>query len=457
MVQMLILLDSSLREPVDIRDGDDIRFGSISDALMRHPLMEKTANGETYLVWRGTGKYAAMRVLFSAEKAVPFGSTLDIIKPLVMIGALTNVDGTLRITKFGHEAALLLGAAGRDPDVVLRWRTADGLMASSEDGTEVNRWLVRYLRGVKRRMAPLSPYPLTEPDLPWKRPPVNLLVARGVTFVIADIDAGDAGRIVAEVESWASGKAISETHVGFIYNDASVEADRKPIAVWCGHVLAIVPERDPTRSEFNSSLDTSELDAAVNATVSFWADKIGITPSAIRFLHLPTDMPAQQIRTLSSKFENEADGQVYAVYGGVLIDNRDTVARWIAFDEKTLRPLLRKQWDRHPADRDCQVRLIATSSANRKGIIVGERIGVARFPHHRQWPSGFDRDAMISGVQVALDVDCPPRRPTMKLRLSEEVEAATNNQEQRFYAIGDDTAFEIVGDWPTGIVGAKQC
>lgn len=456
-IQMLILMDATLGEPVDIRDGDDIAFGSITDALMRRPTIETTEKGEAFLVWRGTGKYGAMRVLLSAEKAVPFGSTLDAIRPLVRIGALTHVDGTLRITKFGHEVASLLGAAGRDPDVVLRWRTPEGLMASSEDGPEVDRWLVRYLRGVKRRMAPLSPYPRTEPDLPWGRPPVNLLVARGVTFAIADLDPSDAGRIVSEVESWATEKVITETQVGLMYNDALVEADRTPIAVWCGHVLAVVPERDPTRSQFNSSLDTSQLDAAVNATVSFWADKLGIAPSAIRFLHLPTNMPAQQIRTLSSKFENEDDGHAYAVYRGVLIDSRETVARWIASDDKALRPLIRKPWDRHPADHDCQVRLVATSSANRKGIVVGERIGVARFPHYRHWPSLLDRDAMISGVQLALDVDCAPLKPTMKLPLSEEMEAATNNQEKRFYAVGNHTVFEIVTGGTTGIVGAKRC
>src|SRR5690606_34824828 len=62
-------------------------------------------------------------------------------------------DGALAITERGLALVETFGRDGDDPDVLLRWRDSEGVNGSQSSIKAMDRWLSRFFRATKRKVA----------------------------------------------------------------------------------------------------------------------------------------------------------------------------------------------------------------------------------------------------------------------------------------------------------------
>lgn len=131
-----------------------------------------TLDGNPRFVWRGSGKYRPM-VIEDGYELHQINSLYSDLRNLRLLSF--KVDGTLAITELGLKLTQFLGRSGNDPDVLLRWRTEDGTNGTRADIAAMDRWLNKFLRETKRKVADLKPFIFTEaggsggPPRSWNR------------------------------------------------------------------------------------------------------------------------------------------------------------------------------------------------------------------------------------------------------------------------------------------------
>ncbi|MCS4089941.1 hypothetical protein [Rhizobium sp. BK176] len=131
-----------------------------------------TADGNPRFVWRGSGKYRPLVI----EDGYELHQLNSLYYDLGNLRLLSfKVDGTVAITELGLKLTQFLGRSGNDPDVLLRWRTEDGTNGTQSDIPAMDRWLNKFLRETKRKVADLKPFAFTEaggsggPPRSWNR------------------------------------------------------------------------------------------------------------------------------------------------------------------------------------------------------------------------------------------------------------------------------------------------
>lgn len=471
MVQLLISLDTALGAEADIRDSEGMAFGRLDDAAEAQGHLFETVGDETSFVWRGTGKYPEVRTLVRKTETQPEGRVGSVLAPLVGIGAILQIDGVLRISRFGREAVRLLGAPACDPDVVLRWRTEDGMIASPSDRSSVDRWLVRYLRGVKRRVSGLKANALTEPGLPWVTPGPNVLVLRGIRFEMSGLGPAERRAVIRAVIVENEGKPLAETRVGVVYDEAALGDIPEPVAVWCGRPIAVLTPDDEGIERLNSSLDTSEVDPVIEDDARAWRTAIGAEHGALHFMRLPSERPPGAFVDLVSAFGTAETFDFCAVYQGYLVESPGHVAALMADEGPcSCRVLSRTQWSRHPADIDNPAVRVLLTPSKVGALLIGDRIGVAALDQVRG--STIRKTIRILGGEAGLigpgDGEELPRvgikldrgrgrenpllRPDADLGVRETLAGIAS----KTYVVDGNSIYEVIGDPASGSVGIRR-
>ena len=106
-------------------------------------------------IWKGSGRYTS----YESEHR---GNLIDHAGTKPLVSGFINLvladmimrdrEGNARLTPSGARFLDIIGDSAADPDVLLRWRTPDGLIGSPADIQAMDRWLYRNFRAVKRRV-----------------------------------------------------------------------------------------------------------------------------------------------------------------------------------------------------------------------------------------------------------------------------------------------------------------
>ena len=247
----------------------------------RSPLFEKTSEGDEFR-WKGTGLYREWKNLITphvSEKTTklegtPFNRSYfrDIVNWMSSLNfagfVCIDQDGEVCLTSRGRRYAAIIAPALEDPDVLLRWRTDDGLLCSIADVPAVDRWMNRAFRKLKRAVASLPASPVVEEgEQPWPRCRTNVLLVRGYRVDVTEEMLADSGFAdeVTRIEALQASKPFSEWREGVVRRPVGFGVTGQVEHLWFGHPLAVCadPHKDIARYELLA--DFKQLDSEIAA------------------------------------------------------------------------------------------------------------------------------------------------------------------------------------------------
>lgn len=196
--------------------------------------------GNPRFVWRGNGKYPPL--------VIDDGFTLDKLSGLYY--SLTSLklislktDRSISITPLGLKLVSYFGKSGDDRDALLRWRTDDGTNGTQSDIPSMDRWLNRFLRETKRKVADLRPFSYTErggeggPPKEWHR------YAFGGSIDFSPDNFADDER--ERLRKWLDETDVANenrpwwaSNFGVIRNQY-MEDGRNRVGIWFGHPIGV--------------------------------------------------------------------------------------------------------------------------------------------------------------------------------------------------------------------------
>lgn len=379
------------------------------DALSRLEFMRRSDDGSVHLEWAGSGKFAPWREKVAGlnDKGGTVGDQLTDLMSLYTSGLITIVDGEVAITPNGRAFVQILGNTVTDPDLLLRWRTAEGIVASERDIPAIDRWLSSHFRALKRKVASFPPSPLTEPGLRWKIPARNRLVVRGHRIDSADLTSPQIRELTKSINENNRALGLSDQRVGFVFSEDPFDQSERPTGFWFGRPLGIVPIERGHAFQYNCNVDLSLIDKDLYlADLPSWIrgrKEVASPPSFLsieteehegEFVKLPHRIPMKNGRAIvpvyfgKAVFPDLATWRSNGIIGGI------EAARFRSYDRA------------HPADladpiRCVERRTIEDSNEpwmtkDEQGYLVGMRIGFGVLK---------DRDDKELTCEALLEVD----------------------------------------------------
>lgn len=243
-------------------------------------VFEKAEEGDLFS-WKGSGRYPAWEELVSPsipEHEVHIKGTdykrsyvdtiLYLMSPLGYVDFIcADAEGRICLSGKGRAYLELLGPALSDPDVLLRWRTEDGLFCTMEDVPSVDRWLNRAFRKVKRAVAGLPASPVTEEtEEKWPEMKPHVLLVRGRKVAVTEemmLDPAFAAE-VERIEREQPAQVSGQQRFGVVRDDLGYGAGGSVKAIWAGFPLAVVGDRYKDIACYELFADWEETDASIS-------------------------------------------------------------------------------------------------------------------------------------------------------------------------------------------------
>ncbi len=237
----------------------------------------KVEGGRFIFEWRGSGRYASwIEDLGPAEDDVDmgrawgraWGGILHILSDLVMADLIGSDGDRVGLTTLGQRFLELIGDEAADPDVLLRWRTADGLFGVPEDIPAMDRWLNRTFRAIKRRVNGLSASPPTEAvEHSWPPAPRNVIYARGYSIPLSaeirkypEVDV-----LLQEFVQHEIANDLRRRERGVVRGHLGFGEPGPSEALWIGIPLGIYDNNQQTLAALDTLRDWGRFDERVRA------------------------------------------------------------------------------------------------------------------------------------------------------------------------------------------------
>jgi len=251
----------------------------------RLPLFRPIGDGHQF-IWPGTGRFPSWQE--TIQHVPEYNTQSDIINRdslstvLRWMETLTDAGlvgigdaGSICLSNKGRRFLELIGPALSDPDLLLRWRTAEGTLCSAVDVPSVDRWLNKAFRRVKRRVSGLDPSPVDEDTaLKWPVFRDNVLLVRGVRIEIPRISEFDArmARLVEDAVAVSETVDLKHCRLGVVRQSKGFGEDVGDIsAVWIGIPLAVTRDSWTTVADFETLADWRGIDEEV-ASLTMYAE-----------------------------------------------------------------------------------------------------------------------------------------------------------------------------------------
>lgn len=231
--------------------------------------------------WKGSGRYAPwIENLGPCENDMDraWNGVVHILSDLVMADLIGAEGGGVALTALGHRYLELIGDEADDPDVLLRWRTADGRFGAPEDIPAMDRWLNRTFRAIKRKVNGLSASPPTENvDHPWPPAPSNVVYARGYSIPLsADMRADPTIEdLLQEFIRHEAANDLRNRDRGVIRGDLGFGELGAVKGLWIGIPLGVYDTNKQTLALLDALRDWSAFDERIAAlTARFSGTKL---------------------------------------------------------------------------------------------------------------------------------------------------------------------------------------
>lgn len=304
--------------------------------------------------WAGTGKYPPISLEVGRwhDDSFLFGQKDSgtqyhyMTSSLAGSGFVVLKDGHLRASRKAVRYLDLLGSGMVDVDLLLRWRTEDGRIASEHDIPACDRWLQKKFRALKRRVSGLPASPFTEPGIAVDNPK-NKLVVRGYKFDLSGLPQDVRKDIVAGVERTASGIPLVCQKIGIIRAPWQTFHDEEPTGLWIGVPLETMKVTQSLDWRFDENVDASLFDMELEQRLACLPRALAQAPrEGPRYM--TTNCGEKEIRRRQLRYKIEAKNRDLVgrlVYGrAVFIDDlhdwrfdgrlrRLGVGSWQGFEE----------------------------------------------------------------------------------------------------------------------------
>ncbi len=314
----------------DIDGGKEWR-----EAFSQLPFMTRKPEGEVFLNWVGSGKFSPWIQKLTQIHNPPVyngkaaSDHLIDLASLYTSGLVTISNGSVVPTNTGRAFLDIVGDCVHDPDLLLRWRSSDDVIASEDDFPAIDRWLASKFRRLKRKVAALPSSPLTEAGHHWRTRAKNKLVVRGFRIDAAEWNPEEQKEIAAAIRHANAGRHQSEQSMGVIMTDDPFELGEVPIAFWFGRPLAIIPDARGYRFQYNCNLDTGSIDDHC-----IEPDRLPVLlrhhdclKGSPGFVTVKTDEEEEEFLTLPQHIPMENARNLVAVYFGKVI-YPDDMTKW---------------------------------------------------------------------------------------------------------------------------------
>lgn len=289
-------------DPVALGSADDYERFDFPHGLALSSFYAREGDNLVF-VWTGTGKHRPIRMEvgrwkdghFRFNQADTGEQYPHVTAALGGAGLVVPFEGRTRITPEGVRLLELLGPEMDDPDLILRWRTEDGLFASETDIPSCDRWLHRKFRELKRRLASLPSSPFSEPEIPLSLP-TRKLVVRGLKYDLRRLSKMERDALVKRVESTASRIPLGRRKMGILYPLFGTE----PEGLWIGHPLETMKLNQPLYRRFDDNVDTEVWDDFYERNLSLVPPELThVEPEGPRFMTTPVldgELPRRHLR-----------------------------------------------------------------------------------------------------------------------------------------------------------------
>jgi hypothetical protein len=222
--------------------------------------------------WKGSGRYAPwIEDLGPFEHGVemerPWDGVVHLLSDLVMADLIGTDGSRVALTALGDRYLELMGDEADDPDVLLRWRTADGRLGAPEDVPAMDRWLNRAFRAIKRKVNGLSASPPTEAvEHAWPPAPKNVIHARGYSIPLSAemLSDPDVDALLQEFARHEDANELRKRECGIIRAHRGFGELGAAKGLWIGIPLGVYDTSQQTLAKLDALRDWRSFDERVS-------------------------------------------------------------------------------------------------------------------------------------------------------------------------------------------------
>jgi hypothetical protein len=269
---------------VDFDLSDDYEQQNFPRTLSQAPFFAREGDC-LFFDWAGTGKWPRLRVgsgrwehgRFLYRQKDSGEQYRFVTGSFFWCGYAALFNGRTAITPYGLRYLELIGADMVDPDVMLRWRTEDGRIATEDDIPACDRWLHTKFRALKRRVSSLPASPFSEPDIPVSNPR-NKLVIRGYKYDLRDVPEPRRAALIAFVERTAQSIPPGRRKIGTIRSPWQTSPDELPTGIWIGFPLETMKLTQDLEARFDENADMRFYDRELHQRLSWIPPELSSVP-----------------------------------------------------------------------------------------------------------------------------------------------------------------------------------
>jgi hypothetical protein len=237
-------------------------------------------DGRFIFEWKGSGRYAPWiedlgQFEGGEEYQRPWGGVVHLLSDLVMADLIGTDGYRVALTGLGDRYLKLMGDEADDPDVLLRWRTADGRLGAPEDVPAMDRWLNRAFRAIKRRVNGLSASPPTEAvEHPWPPTAKNVVYARGYSVPLSSEMLADPTieALLQEFSRHETASDLRSRERGIIHGRLGFGDPAAVEGLWIGVPLGIYDTNKQTLARLDALRDWRAFDERIAALAARFSE-----------------------------------------------------------------------------------------------------------------------------------------------------------------------------------------
>lgn len=251
--------------------------------------------------WSGTGRYPAWTDMITphvAEAETKIEGTefnrsyvyeiVNWMSSLNFAGFVClDQNGEVCLTTKGRRYMEIVAPALEDPDVLLRWRTEDGLLCAMKDVPSVDRWMNRAFRKLKRAVNDLPASPINEEDAePWPKHRTNVFVVRGMKLDVTDemrLDEEFCAE-VARIEAVQASVPVAQWREGVVRRRLGFGLTGDVEHIWRGVPLAICADAHRDVAAYELLTDWKSIDEEIDSLEGpSWSAEASVDARLIAF------------------------------------------------------------------------------------------------------------------------------------------------------------------------------
>jgi hypothetical protein len=236
--------------------------------------------GRFIFEWKGSGRYSSWfedlgEYDVEVEWEREWNGVVHILSDLVLADLIGCAGTSVALTSLGHRFLELIGDEADDPDVLLRWRTADGRLGAPEDVPAMDRWLNRAFRAIKRKVNGLSASPPTEAvEHAWPPAPKNVIHARGYSIPLSAemLSDPDVDALLQEFARHEDADELRKRECGIIRAHRGFGEMGAAEGLWIGIPLGVYDTNQQSLAKLDALRDWRSFDERVSGLAARFAE-----------------------------------------------------------------------------------------------------------------------------------------------------------------------------------------